>query len=236
MPKRLLLALALLPLTAHGQPMVGGRCEYETLIGTARFVEVLDGEKHFSFEPASPILNTARVHVDSGMSFHARRLTDDLRKDTAFPARLEIITEGSCTPYRFVLLSSEHFSHDIFLRFDEDGRVPATTRERIQAIGRIYQRISDHWPKLTIELLGQTARTRTREYDRTLARHYEYLLGQQLQTLDVPTGKLTYRPDEDQECGDPFRNTDQDGVWLRFNLTGTAPITRPDAPRQQQPH
>jgi len=58
MYRYLMLVLPLLAIVGCSDRYVGGRCEYETILGVARLTDVNDNEKQFRFYPAEP----ASVH------------------------------------------------------------------------------------------------------------------------------------------------------------------------------
>lgn len=225
----LLLFLSLLPAAGCSQ-MVGGACEYKALIGTARIVQEEGKEPQARFYPAGKNLPETSVPVRAGMLFHLRQPTDSKRSDIHYPARLDVATKGSCTPYRFNLLASEYFSQGLFLPFDQNGKMTVGARKRLRPIAKTYQRLSSQWPNLVVELCGQSDREGPAEYNLSLTSHYAEQVANELKALKIPTYKLNQFGAGEEPCprGDFFFDEVEHGIWVSFLLTGVDQISQAD--------
>lgn len=220
---RLFSFLFLLAITSVGctEAMVGGNCEYETLIGTALIQREQD-DVLARFFPAGKGFAESEIRFSSDMKFQVRQPVDSERSDVLFPAQLSAITQGSCTPYRFDLLSSEYFSRGIFLAFNDEGQMNAAAQTELEELATIFQRLNPIWPKLKVDLCGQTARQGTEEYNMVLADRYAHQISRILEQQKVPGSQIHIASGGETPCPRSYISDGEvgHGVWVRFMLTG----------------
>jgi len=225
----LFLALSLIPLSGYGETLVGGHCNYESILGTARLASTGEA-KQFYFHPVNPVPAEAKVNVSKSMRFTARQPSKAVRKDIDFPARLSVITEGSCTPYRFMLLSSEYFSHRIFVPVDKHGRLSESQEHQLQQLSSIYQQIRQSWPNLVIEVCGTTGSNGSQEYNEGLANHYAQRVSDRLQSYGIEREKIHTSSTARAACPgmELFSDEGGDGANVRYHLTGPDRLNKQD--------
>lgn len=222
MQRIFVLIITLIPLSTSGETMVGGACTYENILGTARLAGITSEEKQFYFSPAGPVTANAVVGVSSTMRFTARQPTYVVSNDIAFPAALSVITEGSCTPYRFVLLSSEYFSHPIWIPFNKQGQLADAEKAQLRQLADIYQKIEHNWPKLAVNLCGITHREGTQEYNKELTNHYTQQIINILKSYHIDRERMYTSIATDGDCPgmNDITRDGGNGVNLSFHLTG----------------
>lgn len=218
-----LVLLILFALTFSGCTgrMVGGRCDYETVIGTVLISQKQDGPLA-QFFPAGKGFEQSKVRFSPEMDFQVRQPTDSKRSDIPYPAELSAITKGSCTPYRLELLSSEYFSRGIFLSFNDSGQLTAAAQTRFDQLLLIFHRLDQSWPYLVIELCWQAGQRGSENYFQQIDR----LLAQQ----GVPETQIhSAAVSESPWPGRSLSATEETGgVWFRFLLTGIDQLGQAD--------
>lgn len=203
------------------QKMVGGACDYESRLGTAQVVA--QGEEPLArFIVAGKGFVNTWVRYSPDMLFPFYGKTASEREDVPYPARLSVITRGSCTPYRLTLLSNQSFSQGIFFPVHEVATLQVEATQTLSEIATLYRRLAPVWPKLMIDVCGQTVQQGSSEYNFSLGNRYAQRAVDVLHGMNVPLGQLHVGSAGENPCphSDVFLEETQNGVWVTFLLTG----------------
>ena len=205
---------------------VGGPCEYESRIGIARVVAEKEGEILVNFDPLASPFTTGFVPFSATSRLAVAKQPID-GMGSIYPARLEIMTKGSCTPYRLNLLATRHTHRPIFLEFDPAGQVLPETAQQIQQIASIFDELRTLWPQLRLRLCGRSSPAVSPKEISDIARQYANTVARKLELSGIPTERINTIAVAESSCPDSHGMSDAaNGVWLCFQLTAkTVPTT-----------
>lgn len=222
----LLLCLLIMPTTGCSQ-MVGGTCSFEILYGTALIVELHDNKGVAHFNPGRQRFSNIKVPFSPQVKFSVDAPVAG-NVGTIYPAQLDVITKGSCTPYRFALLSSENFSRGIFLPFESEGNITGDGKQTLNQVASIIKQLSADWPQLILNICGQTQREGSEEYNLNMGERYTRMVARQLEQAGVPSTQIRTKSAGEHPCPHStiFADEVKNGVWLNFLLTdNNLPVT-----------
>ena len=216
----LVLSLLLLPTLGCTQ-MVGGTCSYETIYGTAQIVKLQDDHTFAQFNPGQQNFSSEKVPFSRNFQFTLRQSTAG-KIGSIYPARLSIITEGSCTPYQLGLLATENYSTGQFLPVNDNGQLSSEADQDIDQIATTFKQLAKHWPQLKLSVCGQTASPGTQEYNRHLGERYARQFAHNLEKAGVPAEQMQITSYGESPCPrcNAFSDELQNGAWLSFQMTG----------------
>lgn len=199
---------------------VGGPCKFETRLGIAQIVELKGGKIFATFNPGEDLFTTRLVAFSPRMNFEVHQTVDE-KNGTFYPARLDIMTQGSCTPYRFAVIATEHSSYGHFFPFSENGQVSPEIIQSINQVATIFAELTRHWPHLTLHLCGQTQREGSAEYNLELGNRYTHAITDLLEQAGVPATQINAISFGEQPCPHStfFLNEVKNGVRLKFILS-----------------
>ncbi|EAT14512.1 hypothetical protein HTZ97_14225 [Desulfuromonas acetoxidans] len=191
--KGFLIAVVLLGL-AGCQPFVGGHCCYERQIGTAVVQNTTEEGACAIFSAARPWSELSQAWQGRCLPFTNRNIAPSQRR---YPARLSVITEGSCVPVRLQVLSDERMMQGVSLDLDEEGRESEAARQSVLQIVATFNALTRDWPQSCLLISGQGSDKYSAEYRWNLARRYEQKfrekfidLGLEPQRVNVLSGAL----------------------------------------------
>lgn len=191
-----LVAVVLLGLSGLGgcQPFVGGRCGYERQIGTAVVHSVTEEGACATFTPARSWSELSQVWQGRCLPLTNRTIAPSQRH---YPARLSVITEGSCVPVRLQVLSDDRMMQGVVLDLDEQGRESEAVRQAMLQIVTTLNTLTGDWPQSCLLISGQGSDSYSADYRWNLARRYEQHfrqkfidLGLEPQRVNVLSGAL----------------------------------------------
>jgi len=208
---------------------VGGPCEFESRIGVAKIVAIEEGETLATFDPMDAPFTTDLVPFSATTQFAVTELPSG-RTGTIYPAQLEIMTKGACTPYHLSLLATEHMSQGLFIGFDQTGKALAEASQTVKQIAATFKKLQVQWPQLALSLCGQTDTEGSAEYNLNLAQHYISIISNQLIEAGVPTSRIEPLASGEDSC--PGRQilsgAGENGIWINFHLVPDASRTNAD--------
>jgi len=174
-------------MVAACQPLVGGTCVYRHHLGTTQ-VQARDGE------PLCGFFTPAEGSVSRGEIWQGRCLDiptgDTCQAGMTYPARLAVIEEGSCVPFRLELLSDGVGMRGVTLDFDDDGRETDQSRAIVEQIAVTFKSLQVDWPDCQLLICGQAQGAQSAEYRWGVARHYEARLQSQLKQWDIADERI----------------------------------------------
>ena len=220
----LLFSLLMLP-TLGCTHMVGGTCSYETIYGTAEIVKQQDSQTFAQFNPGKENFSSIKVPFSRNLQFIVKQPTTG-QIGTIYPAKLSVITQGSCTPYQLMLLATENYSAGRFLPVSKNGQILSETDQEIEQIATIFKRLAKHWPQLRIIVCGQTTAEGTQEYNLHLSERYARGIALKLEQIGVPAERIRIISYGELPCPHctAFSNELQNGACLSFQLTEASKI------------
>ena len=214
----LLFSLLLLPTLGCTQ-MVGGTCSYETIYGTAQIVRQQDSHTFAQFNPGKRDFSRKMVPFSRNLQFALRQSTAG-EIGSIYPAKLSIITEGSCTPYQLGLLATESCSVGRFLPVNNNGQLSSEAAQDIEQIATTFKQLAKHWPQLKLSVCGQTASIGTQEYNLHLGERYAREIALKLEQDGIPAERMRITSSGELPCPGCTALSDelQNGAWLKFQL------------------
>ncbi len=201
--------------------MLGGTCTFETIYGTAKVVEFQGNKPYVLFNPGKQRFSNIKVPFNQQIKFLAAETLEG-KIGTIYPAQLAVITKGSCTPYRFTLLSGESFSRGIFIPFAHAGIITDDGKQTLNQFATIFKILSPSWPQLVLNICGQTQREGSEEYNLQLGERYGRTVTRLLQQTGIHSTKIRTKPAGEHLCPGSayFADETEHGVWLNIWLTG----------------
>ncbi len=181
----------------------------------------------YNTEPTFAQFNSGKRDFSSKRVSFSRNLQFILKQSTAgeigsiYPAKLSIITEGSCTPYQLGLLATESYSAGRFLPVNNNGHLSSETDQDIEQITTTFKQLAKHWPQLKLSVCGQTASKGTQEYNLHLGERYARRIALKLEQDGIPAELMRVTSSGELPCPDctAFSDELQNGAWLSFQLT-----------------
>lgn len=218
-----LLICILLPTSGYSQYLVGGRCEYDHLLGIARVKQLEDGNFEARFFPmeVTALQKESLGTVPYGMKFSLEK-QDCWIDGKSYPAQGSIRTKGSCTPYRFFILVGQDYSHGVFLSFDKGGEISSEGQGSLPQLASMLKRLSSDWPQVKLDLCGQTGLEGTEEYNLAMGQRYADQIRQKLVDEGIPQDWLDSSSAGESPCphSTVFPDELSAGVWATFLMGG----------------
>lgn len=201
--------------------MVGGPCEYETIIGSVVIVQPQDGQPVARFTPGTQRFFDKDIHLPRRSDFKLQQTIGGQVGDR-YPAAVSVIIKGSCTPLNFWLLATEERTIGQFAPFSKEGQVSPEGSLKIEQIANVVHKLSPARPQLVLDVCGQTGKQGSAEYNLMLGERYARQVATQLEALGVSAARIhSYSAGEDScHASTVFDDELQHGVWLRFLLNG----------------
>jgi hypothetical protein len=140
-----------------------------------------------------------------------------------YPARLSVLTEGSCVPVQLQILSDESVMQGIVLALDDEGRELEETRRSIVQIAETLNALSADWPQSSLLVCGQGADRYSAEYRWNLARRYEQRFRRNFTTLGIDPHRVKIVSGVLPERMLPAALDSVNGVQVFFQLQPSSP-------------
>lgn len=211
------------PLSSEARMVVGGSCHYDSYLGVAEVSRQADKDVQARFSPVEQVITSTNFTWQADMIFPVKEPTAKSASTGFYPASLAIINSGTCPPYQLRLLASEYFSQALFIPFSPDGNRTDIGQAKLRAATTLFTKLKPSWPRLHMEICGQTAQEGSQEYNLNLSSRYAARIGQDLLSAGLKADQLHSLATGEHGCPGmkAERHADlQHGVWLRLLLTG----------------